>query len=145
MQVERAGSKLKAAARVGTNAASLQLLRTPEIACLATQPSQRELSWPIIVGSSSFLISLTLFTGKGIARLAVNGFILMEKSLGMFAQVGALCGIKRSTTPFQHHAGCVQGCGVSSLYMDAYLWPASTLKPCAACSVFNSSSWCFDA
>ena len=85
--MELAGSKLKATAKVGTDAASLQLLRTPEAACLATHPSQRELTWPITVGASSYLISLTLFTGRGLARLAVNGFLLLEKSLGMFAQV----------------------------------------------------------
>ena len=92
--MELAGSKLKATAKVGTDAASLQLLRTPEAACLAARPSQRELTWPITVGSSSYLISLTLFTGRGIARLAVNGFMLVEKSLGMFAQVQACLTIR---------------------------------------------------
>ena len=79
--------KLTALAKVGLGEAAQQQLRAPEIAPLAAMPSQRELAWPLVVGASSFLITFTLFTGKGLARLAINGFILAEKPLGMFAQV----------------------------------------------------------
>ena len=83
-QVWEQGGKLQGRALVGVGEAQQQL-RDPEVCRIGATAPVRRLAWPLVCGEACYEVTHTV--ARSVARLAINGFPVAEKSLGMFAQV----------------------------------------------------------
>ena len=70
----------------GTAKVGKQLLWAPEFVAGQGTELLRQLAWRIVHGHSSYYLTLTVSRKFSLVRLALNGFVILEKHPGLFSQ-----------------------------------------------------------
>ena len=73
-------------ALTGTARIGKQLLWSPEYALGSGEELVRQLTWRLVHGSSSYYLTLTFSHKFGLVRLALNGFVVLEKQPSILTQ-----------------------------------------------------------
>ena len=81
---EQAKGRLTATAKAGN-----QALWPPQFAFSCSTELIRQLTWRAVCHSSSYYVMLTFSQKYSIVRMAINGFVVMEKRPNLFTQVPA--------------------------------------------------------
>lgn len=71
----------------GTAKVGRQILWTPEFAAGQGVEHVRQLKWSLVYGSTSYILILVVSRKFALVRLALNGFVIMEKRPNLLNQV----------------------------------------------------------
>ena len=70
----------------GTAKVGKQILWAPEFAAAQGLEMMRQLTWHLVHNSTCYLLTLTFTQKYSVVRMALNGFVIMEKRPSLFNQ-----------------------------------------------------------